>query len=470
MMSWPGGDDTIVALATAVGRSAVAVVRLSGAQAIAIACALGASGLTPRRPRRVRLLHPHDGTPLDEALVTWFPAPNSYTGEAVVELSTHGGTVAPVRVLAACIAAGAREAYPGEFTRRAVQQGKLDLLQAEAIADVIDARTVAQQQVALSQLDGGLSQRVDALRTQLIHLEALLAYEVDFPEEDDGPVDRARVSHGARQLIEAMTALLATAPRGRQLRDGALVVLAGAPNVGKSSLFNALLGEARAIVTPIAGTTRDAIEALLDRTPLPLRLVDTAGLRDDDDPTQDPIEQLGIGVSQRYLGDAQVVLACGATPDELAQLLHALEGRTSGCILPVWTKGDQRAASMARSAAAAARDRDVLDATVVSAHTGEGLNRLLARIDQLLTDSNGAGAPSQGGAEVLVTRERHRLALTIACDETRAFLEGWESAALPATVAAVHLFAAREALSTLIGTVDIDDVLDRVFRDFCIGK
>ena len=219
-----GGADTIVARATAEGRAALAMIRITGAQAISIARALGApalgaSALVPRVATRVVLRHPITGVRLDDALVTAFFSPHSFTGEDVVELSTHGGRVVPTLVVAACVAAGARLALPGEFARRAVVNGKLDVLQAEAIADLIDARTVAMQRQALVQLDGGLSRRLLALRDDVIHLEALLAYDIDFPEEDDGPIAPARITAAAESLIGSLDALLATAPRATLLRD-----------------------------------------------------------------------------------------------------------------------------------------------------------------------------------------------------------------------------------------------------------
>jgi tRNA modification GTPase len=444
----PGGDDTIVAEATAAGRGAIAVIRVSGARATDVARALGASGLSARRATRVRLRHPVTDEPLDDALVTWFAAPHSYTGDDVIEFATHGGRVAPARVLAACLAAGAREAYAGEFTRRAVVHGKLDLLQAEAVADLIDARTTALQRQALAQLDGGLSRRLLALREAVLDLEALLAYDVDFPDEDDGPIARSRIAEAASALRAQLSALVRTAPTGAMLRDGALVVLAGAPNAGKSSLFNALLGESRAIVTPIAGTTRDAIEALLDRTPVPLRLVDTAGLRE----TDDALEQLGIEVSARYLGQAQVVLVCGPTPDEVLATVSAVAPRTRGVVVPVLTKADLHPALVGGM-------------TPVSAETGDGLAALLTEIDGALV-----GAAPAASADVLVTRERHRLGLALALEELVAFEATWRDGLLPATVVAVHLHAARTALEELIGSVDVEDVLGRVFASFCIGK
>lgn len=452
----PGDDDTIVALATAPGRGAVALIRLSGARAVIIARALGAyaSGQPEARHALRAMLHdPHTHEPLDDVLVTWFAPPRSYTGEEVVEITTHGGTIAPMRVQAACIAAGARPALPGEFTRRAVLNGRLDLLQAEAVADIIDARTSAMQEQALAQLDGGLSRRLLALREDVVHLEALIAYDIDFPEEDDGPIARSRVTDAAESLRDSLDALLRTAPSGALVRDGALVVLAGPPNAGKSSLFNALLGQARAIVTAVPGTTRDAIEALLDRRPTPLRLVDTAGLRD----TDDPVERLGIEVSHRYLAEANVVLACGDQPDDTMRTFDAVRARTTGTVLAVQTKWDLRAAEGWVGYG---------DALFVSAETGAGLADLLAAIDRAIQDTT----PVSTASDVVITRERHRHGLTRARDEVAAFLEVWSAQALPAPVAAVHLLSARDVLGELIGTIDTEDVLDRVFRDFCIGK
>lgn len=456
----PGGDDTIVAVATPAGRGAVALVRLSGARAIEIARALGAFG-GPHGPavipQRTHLTWLHDvatGERLDQALVTAFVAPRSYTGEDVVELTTHGGVVSPTAVVAACVAAGARPALPGDFTRRAVLHGRLDLLQAEAVADLVDARTRASQCQALAQLDGGLSRRLLALRDEVIQLEALLAYDIDFPEEDDGPIAPARIGAAASSLRESLAALLRTAPRGAMVRDGVLVVIAGPPNAGKSSLFNALLGESRAIVTPIPGTTRDAIEALLDRgSALPLRLVDTAGLRD----TTDELERLGIEVSARYLAQAQVVLACGASPVDVAYTAQVVREHTTAPVIPVHTKRDLRDADGGAGHG---------DAAFVSAESGAGLGDLLARIDAAAEQS----MPSAETDRVVITRERHRVGLTTARDEVAAFVAAWDAGALPAPVAAVHLLTAREALAELIGSVDTEDVLDRVFRDFCIGK
>jgi tRNA modification GTPase len=388
---------------------------------------------------------------LDDAVAVRYVAPHSFTGEDLLEVTTHGGLVVSAAVTAAAIAAGAREAAPGEFTRRAVLNGKLDLLQAEAIGDLIDARSSAAHRMALRQLDGGLSQRIATLRTRLLELEALLAYDIDFPEEDDGPVPRQRMAQVTDELLVSLDALLATGERGTLVHDGALVVLAGAPNVGKSSLFNALLGEARAIVTDVPGTTRDAIEAVLDLPRWPLRLVDTAGLRE----TRDEVERLGIEVSSRYVSEAAVVIACGDTPGSLATAVAAVRECSNAPVVSALTKADIASGEPPP-------DADV----AVSAHTGSGLRRLLDLIELRITDTVGDLMLD----EPALTHARHRAIVARAAAELRAFAEVWREDALAATVAAVHVRAATNALGELIGDVRVDDVLDVVFQRFCVGK
>lgn len=443
--------DTIAAIATPMGRGALATVRMSGRTVRALARALlDPVPETARRATRC-LVRDASGTVVDEVVATLYLAPHSFTGDDLLELSTHGGLVAPAAVLAAAIRAGARQADAGEFTRRAVLNGKLDLLQAEAIGDVVEARSSTAHRAALRQLDGGLSQRIAALRTRILDLEALLAYDVDFPEEDDGPVPRERIQAAAGELAAALDALLATGDRGTLVHDGALVVLAGAPNVGKSSLFNALLGEARAIVTDVPGTTRDAIEAVLDLPGWPLRLVDTAGLRD----TSDVVEQLGIAASSRYLGQAAIVLACGHDAATIDAARRALREHTSAPMLTVATKGDL------------VSDRYQTGAdVVVSAHTGAGLAELLTLVEQRLSEQHGAPVVDAPG----LTRARHQAAVAVAVAEMRGFSDAWRADVLPATVAAIHVRAAADALGELIGVVQVDDVLDAVFRRFCVGK
>jgi len=448
-----GDGRTIAAIATAPGRGALAIVRLSGPDVSSIAERI----LQPvpreaRRATRARLIDPTDGAPLDDVIVTRFVAPASFTGEDLLEITTHGGLRAPTSVLAAAIQAGARQAEPGEFTRRAVLNGKLDLLQAEAIGDLVEARSSAAQRLALHQLDGGLSERVRALRQRILQVEALLAYDIDFPEEDDGPIPRERVTRAARTALDDVRSLLATAELGSMIRDGALVVLAGAPNVGKSSLFNALLGEARAIVTEIPGTTRDAIEAVFDRPRWPLRLVDTAGLRD----TTDTLEQLGIEASARYLARAALVLACGESVTRIDAVTRQVRTQTNAPVLGVLTKIDLVA------------ERHQFDPVVaVSARTGEGLAALLEAIDARLAAEHGASASDDTPG---LTRARHRAAATTAVRELEAFDEALAADAVPMSIAAIHVRHAADALGELIGVLHTDDILDVVFRQFCVGK
>lgn len=464
-----GSDDTIAAIATATGRGAVALIRISGPRAFAVANALGApEGVLARAATHCVLQDAESGEALDDLLVTRFVSPNSFTGEDVVEMSTHGGRVVPNAVLAACLRAGARQALPGEFTRRALLNGRIDLLQAEAIADLVDARTSAMQKQALVQLDGGLSRRLNALRTDIIALEVLLAYDIDFPEEDDGPIAPARIVHALATLIEQLEGLLATAPRAALVRDGALVVIAGPPNAGKSSLFNALLGEARALVTEIPGTTRDAIEALLDTPGMPLRLVDTAGLR----ATDDVVERLGIEVSEKYLGHAQLVLACAEDAAGLITTVARVRPLVSAPVMAVLTKADRRVNLLGDLALAGVGvGVDVAPVIAVSAESGAGLSALLTSIVARLTaraaEGDGDASANDG---VVLTRERHRIALAQALTEVREFQQAWTENEVPATIAAVHLRAAAHVLDELVGAISVDDVLDKLFRDFCVGK
>ena len=498
--SLPGSDETIVAIATPAGRSAVAVLRLSGPAAYDVAGRVLRPWPLPARVARLCALRdPSTGELVDRPLVTRFEPGRSYTGEATVEIATHGGYAAPAAALAAVVAAGAREALPGEFTRRAVLNGKLDVVQAEAVGDLIDARSQLMRRAALAQLDGGLSRRVARLREELLGLEALLAYDIDFPEEDDGPVPRGRVTEACGLALGALDALLATAPAGELVREGAVVVIAGAPNAGKSSLFNALVGRSRAIVTDVPGTTRDAIEAVVDAGGWPLRLVDTAGLR----ATDDVVERLGIEVSERYLAGAHLVLACGESSAAVDECVRRVRALTAAPVIPVRTKADRDEGRAARDegcgeeSSARGAPPEIHDATAsgaerhhavargidssrsassslaahpsplsVSAETGEGLRALTAAAVEALASRY--GAPS---ADVpLVTRARHRRALAEARGEMAAFRDAWTSGALPPVVAAVHVRSAVAALEELIGAVDVEDVLDRVFSTFCVGK
>jgi tRNA modification GTPase len=467
-------------VATPAGRGAVALVRVSGPEAgaclLRVCPALGGELPPPRSQRLLVVRHPETGEHVDRALVSYFPAPHSYTGEESVEFSTHGGVLTPQLVLAALYAAGAVPAQPGEFTHRALTNGKLDLLQAEAVLDLIDGRSPAivsarlQAEAVLDLIDGrspalhraavfqmerGLSRRIEELRTAILRVEALVTYSIDFPEEDEPPVPPARIDAAAGEVVERIERLLATAPQGEMLREGALVVLAGRPNSGKSSLFNALLGTERAIVTEIPGTTRDALEASIIVEGYPFRLADTAGLRE----TSDRVEEIGIEVARRYLRAAQIVLFCaeaGRPFDE--QETGFLSGLDPARALLVRTKGDE-------STAADTDGFPGLQSVVTSAVTGDGLPRLR---EELLRLAFG-GILGEPGEAPLVTRERHARALRSARDEVALFREALGSD-VPPEFAATHLRASADRLEELIGVVTPDDVLGQLFGEFCVGK
>jgi tRNA modification GTPase len=443
--------DTIAAIATPPGRSGLAVIRVSGAAAHA-AVARVIPTFTPDPLRAARLAHardPETGETLDEVVYLVYRGPASYTGEDMVELSVHGGLLLPGEVLGAVLASGARPALPGEFTRRAVLNGKLDLLQAEAVADLVDATAPRQRRAAIEQLDRGLSKRIDDLRARVLELEALIAYDIDFPEEDDGAIAPQQVDAAVTDLLRLLTALLGTATEGERLRDGALAVIAGRPNTGKSSLFNALLGRDRAIVTDIPGTTRDAIEAPAICGGFPFRLVDTAGLRSSDD----TVERLGVEVSHRYLDAADVVVFCveaDRSPDDDEQAF------VDGLPVPVL---------VARTKADLGVAGDGLGATTVSTVTGQGVPELR----NALAAQAFAGLASDEDLGPVVTRARHRSALQHATAEIERFRDA-RIAGVEAVAAASHLHAAVTALEGLIGAVTTDDVLDQVFGTFCVGK
>jgi len=463
--------DTITAIATAPGMGAVALVRLSGGRAFEILRAITPDhpeDVPPRAPQLMSLRDPKTGAILDQALITTFPAPNSYTGENVVEISCHGGWLVPALTLEACRSAGARPAEPGEFTRRAVLHGKMDLVQAEAVLDLVEGQSRALHDSALFQLDRGLSRRIGELHEQVVAVQALLVHHIDFPEEDEAPVSVERVKEEAGALVLALNELLATAPEGELLREGALTVLAGLPNSGKSSLFNALLGQERAIVTEIPGTTRDALEAVVSLGGFPFRLVDTAGLRD----TEETVERLGVEVARRYLDRADLVLFCvegdrGFVPEEV----NFLEELAEVPVVVLRTKADlvESAAAETPSTDDTPSVAEVLPSTAetieISALDGTGVARLRECLPTLVY----RGFVHTGVAVPALTRARHREGVRSARDHVADFVEALE-AAVPAEMASTHLRPAETALEELLGVISNDEVLDRVFRDFCIGK
>ncbi|MXY30012.1 MAG: tRNA uridine-5-carboxymethylaminomethyl(34) synthesis GTPase MnmE [Gammaproteobacteria bacterium] len=463
MVQGAGLTDTIVAAATPPGPGALAVVRISGPSAFSVKRALAPDLRAPadRRAMLAGLHDPETGELLDRGIVTSYPAPASYTGEDMVEISCHGGYLIPGLLVEHAIEAGARMAEPGEFTRRAYLNGKMDLLQAEAVCDLVGGRSRALHRVAVHQMERGLSARMTAARESLVTLEALLVHHLDFPDEDEPPTSLGSVAGEAREVRLRLEGVLATAPEGELLREGALTVLAGRPNSGKSSIFNALVGYERAIVTEVPGTTRDALEATVSLSGYPFRLVDTAGLRE----TGERVEALGIEVARRYLARADLVLYCAEGSEGVSEVDLEFLGACDCPFLVLETKAD-----LARQGNGASREYvDAGEALprriATSVVTGEGLEEL----GRVLPGMVFGGLVQANADTPVVTRRRHRRALERAVGELNAF-ERALADGIPAEVAATHLRPAETALEDILGIVTLDEVLDRVFRDFCIGK
>ncbi|MGI8496208.1 MAG: tRNA uridine-5-carboxymethylaminomethyl(34) synthesis GTPase MnmE [Gemmatimonadaceae bacterium] len=461
-MLFPETADTIAAISTASGRAAIAVLRVSGP----LAHSVGSRAVQPwksdeRRPYQATLWDCQTGSVIDKPVVTVYHAPRSYTGEDLVELSVHGGTMVPALGLVALLHAGAREAHGGEFTRRAVLNGKIDLLQAEGVGDLIDARSAVMHASALAQLEGKLSSRISLIQRQLLDMEALVVYDIDFPEEDDGPITPERIGGALDVLQKELDGLLRSADIGELYRDGVLVVIAGAPNAGKSSLFNALIGRNRSIVTDLPGTTRDALEAVIELGGWTVRLVDTAGLR----VAQDVIEQMGIEVSEEYLSRANYVLACGESLPTLAAAIEHIGATTSAPIIPIWTKADLRKDAGERKTVHL--DGTSTSVVSISVHSEEGIELLLTSLVGLFPPLRSELTLAESA---VLTRERHRQSVQRARDEIGTFAQLWREGKLPISLATTYLKSAETALEEMIGTVEIDDVLDNLFRTFCVGK
>jgi tRNA modification GTPase len=460
-------NDTITAISTAPGRGGIGIVRLSGPHATRIASSLLLSPplLDHAHARFARILDPErPGQAMDEAVVTAFLGPHSYTGEDVVEIATHGAPVILEAVLRGALAAGARLAEPGEFTQRAFLAGRLDLAQAEAVHDLIAAKTLDQARQAAQQLGGALSRHVAPVKEQLVHLIALLEAGMDFASGELDDVDVVAPAHIAAVLTNValqLEALAATFQRGSLLRNGLALALVGRPNAGKSSLFNRLLQRDRAIVTPLPGTTRDTLEESFALSGIPLRLVDTAGLRDliqqEGAPRAaalDEAERLGIARSREALADADLVLLVHDSTQTLdapeQELLASLAGRPH---LLVFNKSDLLTAS-----APAPRE-----AVFTSAVTGAGLDDLRqAILHRMQADS----AVIETG---VLTSERQHEAIQAALAAIQQ-AESANSSHLAHEALLIDLHTTLRALDSLTGTTTTEDILGRIFSAFCIGK
>ena len=427
------GADTIAAVATAPGRVGVAIVRMSGPDAFAIAEKVAGRPVEPARVS-LRSLRSSDGSVVDEAVVVAFKAPRSYTGEDVVELQCHGGSVTPRRVLEACYAAGARPARRGEFTERAFLNGRVDYSQAEAVLNLVDAKTARSADAALDALSGRRKRETIEVYAMALDLSSTLEHALDVDEGDLNAEFFASVRRQAAALCENLSGAIRRAREGRILRDGALVVLAGAPNAGKSSLLNALLEENRAIVSDTPGTTRDSIEAWLDLDGWPVRLVDTAGLRD----SSDAIEAEGVRRAEDLISRADIVLALDCAPT-------VAEGR----VVAIHAKCDLGRAGGLN----------------VSSKTGEGLDELKRAIInrlELMADAHADAAEAAEGEESLAACIDSRMLVA----ELAASADGPFDLVLAANAAR----SAAERLGEALGATYSADLLDRLFSRFCVGK
>jgi tRNA modification GTPase len=450
--------DTIAAIATPPGEGAVALVRLSGPEAIAIVAPLfqGRVPLSSMKPRHLYLgkIVDHDDV-IDEVLLAIFQAPQSYTGEEMVEISCHGGSLISARLLEVILHAGARMARAGEFTQRAYLHGKMDLTQAEAVMDLIQAQTTRAQQVATEQLAGRLGKEIALLKADLLAAVAHLEAFIDFPEEDIAPETGRALQERLEKSRHHLLHLLARAPEGRLVREGLSLALCGAPNAGKSSLLNALLGRNRAIVTPIAGTTRDLLEEMASLGGFPFRLIDTAGLRE----TEELIEQEGIARTHQAMTSADLTLHLV----DVTQLEHDFENLITPLQpqeLLILNKIDLLTDDTALRAA-------YPEAVFLSCKTEEGMEELKTRIISRVTGT--LPTMREQASSAFAINARHQACLQRALTSLNAVLELFE-AEQPPELLAVELHAALQALGDVVGESNTEEILGEIFGNFCIGK
>jgi len=444
-----GSDaDTIVAIASPVGTGAVSLIRLSGPRALEIAAEVTASNkLPPRRKAVLRSVRDSAGLVIDEGLLVTFSGPASYTGEDTVEFTGHGGIVVTRKVLERMIEAGARPAEPGEFTQRAFLNGKIDLTQAEAVMDLISAQTSLALRSATEQLEGRLGKNCEDIRAELLGATAHLEAYIDFPEEDIDPAVGAALKQRLIDQRARISQLLATADQGRILREGVRTVIYGKPNVGKSSLLNRLLGYQRAIVSAIEGTTRDTIEEVVNVEGIPLRLVDTAGVRE----STDEIERTGIEMTHAQVSRADLVL-------EILDLSRPFDGELAGGTgeakrLLIFNKSDQEDPSWSG-----------VEGLRISCESGEGFANLEEEIARLL-----ALDESSWGTHSVAVNARHQACLTRARAALDAAISSMDSGE-EAEFTALSLRESLMAVGEIAGVVDTEDILGEIFSSFCIGK
>lgn len=450
-------ETTIVAIATPAGRGGIGVVRLSGSNALAVAQQLFAkiSWATPRHAV-YGILRDVDGTRIDDAIATYYKAPQSYTGEDVVEIATHGSPVVLDWLLRRCVELGATPARAGEFTERAFLRGRLDLTEAEAVRDLIDAQTLEQAKLAAEQMSGSIAAEIRPAKDALLVLIATLEAGIDFAEDDTPTMAADEIVANIRDVEQPLQTLLASFTHGRLMREGLQLAIVGKPNAGKSSLFNRLVEQERAIVTATPGTTRDVIAERVNLNGIPVELLDTAGIRE----TADEAERMGVERSRRAIADADaVLLVIDATDSQAARLADYLEAPLAEALqnrplLVAWNKADLRGGTPLLL--------NEVPGVVTSAATGQGIAELREEILRI------AGSqPSAAGATLTNLRQR---------DAVQSALEALEratvaaSAGIPHEMVLLDLYDCLRALDALTGQTTADDVLNRIFSTFCIGK
>jgi len=460
-------SQPIAAIATAPGRGGIGVVRISGPDLSPIVERLFDAPLTPRHAHYLPF-NDAQGRPIDAGIVLFFQAPHSYTGEDVLELQGHGGPAVLRRLLEHCLEAGRqfglRHAQPGEFTQRAFLNERLDLAQAEAVADLIDASSEAAARSAMASLSGAFSERVNALNDRIVHLRMLVEATLDFPEEEIDFLEKYQARDTLTDIRRQLDELVRQARQGMILREGLHVVLAGQPNVGKSSLLNALAGDEVAIVTPIAGTTRDRVVQQIHIEGVPLHIVDTAGLRE----TEDTVESIGIARSWAEIEKANVIIHLKDARDPSGELDEAIKQRLPARtpVLEVHNKIDLlKNGASGQAAAEDGPSRNELNVSVlaISAKTGIGLDELRRKLLDIAGWNPGAESP-------WLARERHLIALRNAAEHLAAADEHASHADNVLDLFAEELRLAHEDLCAITGQFTSDDLLGEIFSSFCIGK
>ena len=442
--------DTIAAIATASGAGGIGIVRVSGSAAQSIAEAILGSCPAPRHAAYLDFKQADDEL-IDRGIAIFYPNPHSYTGEDVLELQGHGGTALMQILLARCIALGARQAEPGEFTRRAYLNDKIDLAQAEAVADVINAATYEAAKSAVRSLSGEFSQRINALLLRLIDLRMFVEACLDFPEEEIDFITQGRVAEKLDAIVTELVSVFAKAKQGSLLREGINVVLVGQPNVGKSSLMNQLAGEEIAIVTPIAGTTRDTIKNAIQINGVPLHVIDTAGLRE----TEDEVEKFGIARTWRATETANIALLLIDAAHGITETEKSILARLPQEICKIWVHNKIDVANEL----AFSEEVDMTTHIYLSAKTGEGVDLLKNHLLKLAGYQNN----SEG---VFMARARHLEALA----NVEVHLSSASMQIKFAELVAEELRLAQESLSSITGEFTPDDLLGEIFSKFCIGK